>query len=268
MSEKIARVAYRLDKSPVTYDFLTFLALTEKLRREQGIDKIVLALVPGVRQWSAREAVMTDARRAWRSDVLLPDLATLLPSCIGVVRGDPAKDEQTIPYNVAPYPFGNYLDGPARMQALIPFSEIYITLTVRQSWFQPERDTQPLWNGLIPQLGLPVVVVPDTEAEMVGEPCRITVGKLYAAAAFNAGLRFALYRKARLNLFTSGGPLVMATYSDLPAEAFGLHVPQYQACGSDHLNQIGLHDGRQVQNTRFHWAQDSDTILTAVRERL
>ena len=268
MSEKIARVAYRFDTSPATYDFVSFLAIVEKLRKEQGIDKIVLALVSGKRDKSDRDKAISPSRRTWRMEVLIPALAGLLPSCAGVVHGNPETDKQTIPYSTVPCEYGAYLSCPEYFCSLIPFNEPYMTLTVRQSWFQPKRDTQPLWNTLIPTFGLPVVVVPDTEAEMDGAPCTITTGHKYSAAAFSPALRFALYKKARLNLFTSGGPMVLAAYSDLNAEAFGLYVPTYLTCAADSLINIGLRDGRTVQNTRFHWDCDADTILKSVKERL
>lgn len=268
MSEKIARVAYRFDTAPATYDFVSWMALVERTRIEQGIDKVLIALVPGTRSWSDRDRVMSDARHTWRVNELIPALATLLPSCVGVVQGNPETDQQTVPYNAIPCAFGAYLAGPEYMRALVPFTGPYITLTVRQSWFQRVRDTKPRWNRLIPMLGLPVVVVPDTEAEMDGQPCVINVVPSYPAAAFNPALRFALYKKARLNLFTSGGPAALAMYSDLNAEVFGLCVPQYLTCAEKNLTDSGLTDGRLIQNTRLHWAADEDTILKAVKERL
>jgi len=268
MGEKIARVAYRFDTSPATYDFVSFLANVERARIEQGIDKFVLALVPGSRKWSDRDRVISDERLAWRTNELIPALATLLPSCISVIRGDFEKDQQTVSYLGAPYAFGAYLSGPEYMQSLLPFKYPYITLTVRQSWFQEGRDTQPLWNKLIPELGLPVVVVPDTEAEIEGIACGVDKGIKYVPAAFNTRLRFALYKKARLNLFMSNGPATLALYSDIFAECFGLYVPQYSTCNAAALTNCGLHDGRRVQNTRFHWGRDEDTILKTVRERL
>lgn len=177
MSEKIARVVYRFDTSNPTYDFVSWLALVERERLKTDIDGITLAFVPGRRQRSIRDMAISPERHAWRATELLPALASLLPSVIQVEQGNPALDKQVIPYTVTPYAYGAYLSGPAYMQALLPFTEPYITLTVRQSWFQPERDTQLVWNRLIPQLGLPVVVVPDTEAEMGGTPCGITAGQ-------------------------------------------------------------------------------------------
>lgn len=268
MSEKIARVAYRLDTSPATYDCLSFLAITEVARRASAVDKLVIAIVPGRRHLTERDHLMPSAIHTWRSEVLLPQLAMLLPSCCGVVRGDPATDQQTVPYITAPLPYGPHLVGPTYMQALLPFSEPYLTVTVRQSWLQLERNTAGWWNDLIPRLPLPVVVVPDTEASLAGHPCVVTAGTQYEPAAWNVALRFALYKKARLNLFTSGGPCMLAPYSDLHAEIFGLHVPQHPACTAVNLTKIGMLDGRVVQNTRFHWDQNADQIVNAVKERL
>lgn len=267
MSEKIARVPYRFDTSPATYDFVSWLALVERERIHQGLDKLLISLVPGNRDWSDRDKVISTAQHAWRVNELIPALATLLPSCIGVIQGMSAE-QQGVPYNIVPCAFGAYLAGPEYMQALVPFTEPYLTLTVRQSWFQFERDTQPLWNDLIPQFGLPVVVIPDTEAEMAGVACNITAGQRYVPAAFNTRLRFALYKKARLNLFTSGGPAALAMYSDLPAEVFGMYVPEYKTCAAENLINSGMPDGCVLQNTRVHWARDSETILSAVRDRL
>jgi hypothetical protein len=268
MGEKIARVVYRFDESNATYDFVSWLAIVERARLQSPIEKFILALVPGRRYRSERDMAYRAERHTWRMTELIPALAGLLPSCIAVVQGDAATDKQVFPYTIMPYAFGAYLEGPAYLQALLPFSEPYITLTVRQSWFQPGRDTQLLWNELIPQLGLPVVVIPDTEAEMDGKACGITAGQRYTAAAFNPRLRFALYEKARLNLFTSGGPMLLALFSDLKAELFGLCVPGHPTCSPPHLTAAGLTDGRQIQNSRLQWDADADTILNAVKERV
>ena len=268
MAEKIARVAYRFDASPATYDFVTWMAIVERARLEQGIDKIVIAFVPGTRDFSDRDKAISAGRHAWRSTELLPALTTLLPSCMGAVVGDPKTDQQTVPYLVNPFPFGAYLAGPAYMQDLIPFHKPYVTLTVRQSWFESDRDTTLIWNELIPQFGLPVVVVPDTEAMMDGIPCRITAGRLYPPAAMNPRLMFALYKKARLNLFTGSGCASLAYYSDVNAEVFGIHHPQYKICEATNLLRCGFVDGGTVQNTRSHWDANPDTILAAVKERL
>jgi hypothetical protein len=267
MSEKIARVPYRFDTSPATYDFVSWLAIVEQLRVREGVDKVVVSLIPGRRDQSDRDRAISPERYSWRTNVLIPALASLLPSCIGVTIGKDTE-QQTVPYLIAPLPFGPYLRGPEYMLSLIPFNGDYLTLTVRQSWFQILCDTPSLWNELIPQFKLPVVVVPDTEAEMNGTPCRITAGRQYAAAAFDPRLRFALYKKARLNLFSANGPSSLALYSDLNAEIFGIHIPEYKTCAADHITKLGLVDGCTLQNTRIHWKGDRETILNAVEERL
>lgn len=268
MAKPPITVVYRLDKSPATFDFTNFLALCERYRIEHDHSGLVVAIRDGKREWSQRDRVISDEQVRWRVNNILAGVASLLPSCAGFTACE-ADAQQSAPYLSSPLATDPILRAPGYLAPLLPFREPYVTLTVRQSWFESGRDTQPdVWNAIIPDLPLPVVVVPDTEAELAGQPCRITAGQLYPAAAMNLQVRMALYEGAKVNLFTSGGSQSLALYSSIPAECYGLHVREFPTCSEKALIQRGLADGRQINNSRVHWGRSADLIRATVRERL
>lgn len=258
---------YDLKKSPPTYDFLTWLVLMDDRRQANNADKMRIRLVHGDRYVTERDCTIGPARREWRIRHLLPELCKLMPSVESVSVG--MAGGQEVGFNSSPYPFKAALVAPSYAHSLLPFQGDFITLTVRQSWTQTDRDTnQKTWCDVMEKMPLPVVVVPDTEAERIGQPCIIPFGKRYAPAAFSPTLRMALYEKAKLNLFTSGGPMMMAAFSNVNAEVFGLRVESVRSCGEPWLEVCGLLDGRRVQNTVFHWNALPEQIIRIVKARL
>lgn len=265
--DKYVQFNYDLKQSPPTYDFLTWLTIIDRLRREDRADGMVVRIIPGYRYKAVRDTKIGFSQREWRTKQLLPELCKLLPSVKYVILGETGVQEQK--FLSWPYPFDAILKAPEYVHEFLPFQGDFITLTVRQSWNQLDRDTdQKTWCNVIDKLPLPVVVVPDTEAEMMGQQCMIPWGRYYTPAAFSPLLRMALYEKAKLNLFTSGGPMMMAAYSNVNAEVFGLRVESVSACSAPYLVHCGLTDGLRVHNTVFHWNALPEQILGAVKQRL
>ena len=263
----LKRVDYSLACSPPTYDFLTVLAAAA---RDTAPDVgLIVNIMDGKRNWAERDTVIAPACKAWRQKQLFPGLCELVPAVEQVVFDILPALGQSIEYVTHPYVFSPVFRAPNYAVASLPKLEPYITFTVRQSWFQAARDTHgPTWDAVIKALPLPVVVVPDTEATMARQECSVSAGSQYVPAAFSPALRMALYEGAVLNLFTTGGPMMLAPHSNIKAECFGLHVEGVKSCKPDTLTRLGLTDGRVVGSTRFHWGVDRDMALAAVKERL
>lgn len=92
-----------------------------------------------------------------------------------------------------------------------------VTITLRQSPKAPERnsrltDWRGFADGLDPTSYLPVFV-PDTDAALDERADLLGSHPCLPEAAFNLGLRLALYESAHVNLLTSGGPILLCQYN-------------------------------------------------------
>lgn len=268
---KCVKFSYDLSMSAITFDILVFLSQCEEERIKNDAEGIIINFVGGRRKMSWRDQEITNDQHAWRLRYLLPEIAKLLPSVVQVNlvgEGDP----QIFPYVLFPARYAPILHSPSYAASLIPDFGDYITMTVRQSWFHAMRDTNiEIWREVLNTLttaGRKIIVVPDTEATMQGQLCYVYSPRLYTPAAFSLPLRMALYEKAKLNLFTSGGPMMLGAYSNINAESFNLVVNGVSVCTPGHLTKVGLPDGCRAQNSVYHWSGEKDFVLTTIQKRL
>lgn len=110
---------YDLEKGPLTYDFIHYLALAEKFRAVSGRRRLCVVIVPGrqngFRNESPRDRFMNDARKAWRLNHVLMPSCHLVPSSVGALRLRTREDARALLARLAPdavFPVGYAVDEP------------------------------------------------------------------------------------------------------------------------------------------------------------
>lgn len=238
-------VAYDLARSPVTFDFVNFLVNIERERLKRGETNISLSFVLGDRSSSYRDRMFSYERKQWRIQSLLAQLPALLPSITRTVMGGTGKQE--IDYS----PSGDFepiLKAPdsamAAVSEFIRFGKPFVTITLRDSDFQPERNSNLAeWVKVadwLAESGYAVVFVPDTEAVIEGRLPAIGEHHLYIPAAMSQTVRLALYEFASLNCFTSGGPMMLGLWSSVPTFICRLVHEKIQTCTKSMLEEVHL----------------------------
>lgn len=240
------QACYDLRRSPVTYDFVHWLVAVERQRLAQGESSVHVVLVLGDRQQSERDLQFSSARKAWRLHHLLVPLCRLLPSIVSYELAE--NGTQTLGYHPTDYR-GVYLQPTEAAQDLmaawVRSAKPIVTLTIRQSDFQLARNSdRAVWRAIADWLleqGYQPIIVPDTEALLSGEPMPEFEGlRLCAPAAFDPDMRLALYDRAVLNCFTSGGPYAVALYGGAPLLACKMIVPSIPSCTEAVQRTLGL----------------------------
>lgn len=259
---------YDLNASPVTHDFVNFLARAEYSRRAQGASAMDICFVPGDRQYSLRDKFYTSERKLWRVDDLLVPMARLVPSVRNVTFG-PGRQELSYANPGRPVP--PIFEAPPLARQVVKklFPDNTVTITLRQSDFEPSRNSNQFELELIAEWldanGFFPVFIPDPEADMRGahKPTGYTE---YLAASYNLALRLALWERAKLNLFTNGGSMVMALYSNVPVMSFKMYVADVACCQKAHLEASGFsprHDwSTSTHRKHLYWEPETEIFVT------
>jgi hypothetical protein len=300
---------YDLKAGPLTYDFIQFLVLAEKFRNVGGKRHLHVLIVPGdhggFRSFSQRDRSMSDKHKEWRLRQLVMQSCFLAPGCAGVTRfrsrsAAKAFRAQLAPTAVFPpafdleHPFCPYLLGyvlqhvaqgpdiralraPPVASALV--RRLYrdlagdrpvVTITLRQSDFQPQRNSRAdQWLALAASCrrqGLFPVVIPDTEAVLNGAAGGLGDLPVCALAALSIGFRAAAYQESWLNMLANSGPYTLCLYNAAARfSMFKLMVPGvHTASAMYHVGQ-GLMPGSQLpfagKLQRLVWDDDSFEAL-------
>jgi len=272
---------YDLKHAPVTFDFLSFLAVADCTRQLMGHDGIDLYIVAGeYRQWSARDMETSDAEKEWRIYGILLESTKLLPSIqsVHITRERPSvydfpaqyHDTGEVPYlpkDVVPlYEQGAdplCFKAPAFAEEITPPCDV--TLTLRTSRHFPERnvdlDEWYKFHQHLKSQGKTVLVIPDQEDP--GEWQKYD-WKAYLPAAYDIRLRFALYEQAEMNYCSANGPCAGLFYSNAPYSLFdstrGVFSPE------NYVFAYGQYGGQHpwaLPNQCLKWADSSFTTLTS-----
>lgn len=249
-------LGFDLGHYPITYDFVYWLVRAEEARVKIGAESLGVIFQPGevdlaegFRLKTMRDFQLTADRKRWRLENLLVPLAHRIPS-VSTVQISPVRIEKLVT------PHFNIFDdihktdlcpfrasGAARAAVDAMYPKRYVTITLRDSDVQPERNSdQAQWAKVADWLrghGLEPVVVPDTEAVMRGTPQTVCEAEC-VPAAMNVDIRMALYELAEFNLFTSGGPMALAQFMDCRYATFKMVCGTWTA---DHLTAVGIEDG-------------------------
>lgn len=267
---------YDLRQSPVTYDIIHWLVNADRKRQDAGETDLHIVFVDGDRQRTERDLAFTPERKAWRLHNLLVPSCRLLPAVksYAIVT----EGTQTLSYTPTNYQ-GVYLHPTGAASSLMAgwtrTNKPIVTITLRQSDFQTKRNSNlEEWAKVADWLheqGYLVVVVPDTEALLSGEkqPDWPDV-RLCQPAAISPDIRLALYERASLNLFTSGGPYALALYSGSPFLMCKMIVPGINTCSEAYQRKIGLTPETPLNPyQRIVWCDDTfENLRTPLEEML
>lgn len=276
---KILTAVYDLAVSPPTYDFMGFLAEVEKARQDGSYDYIDVVFMPG-------------PKSGFRDDNLPPSVEVregmLHRVCVSACRLLPTirnvsvlKNRAHINGNVFPKtwnvnaPVMHY--GTKYLKNVPPiltatkvshddvkrrFKKPYVTITVRQSEYWPDRNSNLAeWGHVanqIERLGFQIVWVPDTNSNMNG----------FIPASYDIDLRLALYENAFCNLGVSNGPCALFYISDSPYLVFKPLVNSCVSTTEKFWNAHGYKVGDQFNNRgKLIWEDDkAEVIMSAFKE--
>ena len=265
-------VTYDLSRSPVTFDFLNFLVRAERLRLERGAESLSVNIKLGERIQSIRDRDFSWERKQYRVSALLAQLPWLLPSVSAVTIGGDGVQE--VGYEQATEYVPVFKAPDSAMAAVSEYVRVgkpYVTITIRDSDFQPERNSNAAeWLKVadwLAECGYAVIFVPDTEAMVAGRPLDTGDHMVYEAAAFNQALRLALYEHAMLNCFTSGGPMMLSMWAKSPTFICKLKVDGVHSCSEEVLNSVGMApDARPDRFQWLSWCDDTKDNITPLLE--
>jgi len=243
---------YDLRYLPITFDFCTFLVLADCYRQLVNKHKLALyILAHEMRMSSPREISTPMPEKIWRINNIFQGVASLLPSVEEVtITYRPLKlDAQVFPPDfpktfdpdyIPPYLACHVLDlynqgaNPKVLQAsehavsLVDqlYREDYVTLTLRTSQQQPERNPDMnewyQFYQYVRSCGLKVIVVPDQEDLLSHRRFKTFDWEVFEGAAINHDLRLALYQHAQMNFGSSNGPCILMFFSNCPVMQFDL----------------------------------------------
>jgi hypothetical protein len=271
--ERVLSAVYDLWVSPPTYDFLSFLAEAERARREGAFDVIDVIFQPG-------------PRYGFRDDDLPPDLdqrtGMLHRICVAACRLLPnvrnvtvLRERQAVGGEI--FPTGWRLDQPiahygvrfqrnalrclrasnfARSFVATRYKVPYVTITMRESEYWPERNSNPqAWHDVAAWL-----------AEQCYQP--VIIGEDKSVFAWDIDMRLALYERAVVNLGVSNGPMALCQMS---AAHYLMFNPVTEGCRSsstEFLAANGIRSGDQFgDNGTIIWGPDRpDVIIEALRQ--
>jgi hypothetical protein len=283
-NERILTAVYDLASSPPTFDFLPFLTEAERYRAANGYDRMDVVFMPG-------------PMFGFRDDNLPPDVTeresmlnrVCLPACrfvksvrnVSVLKerkeleGDafPVGWEMNKPlshYGVKFLKNGNRVltaSEAAKREIMSRFPKRYATITLRQSDYWPERNSNlAAWKAAgeyLKDIEIEPVYIPDTHGEVSGV-------NAYTPAAWDLDLRLALYEGAVLNLGVANGPLALCMLSDAKYMMWKLIDPSGKAPAhraafySAHGIQVGDDFG---PNGKLVWEDDTrESVLKHLHE--
>lgn len=257
---------YDLKRSPPTHDFVNFLVRAEFARVEAGADSLQIRFVRGSRNQSPRDIAYSDERRSWRVDNLLMPLAKLLPSVNDASYGE---GQQTLSYLNFKEPQKPVLKAPGIARSIVERAlrslKNPVSITLRQSDFETVRNSRATeWEKVgqwLKKNGFTPVIVPDAEADMLGKHPALPF-YTYRPASHNVAMRLALYEHCVCNLMTTGGPMLVALFSESPLMAFKLIVPGLQCTTERHMRRSGMapeHDWGAFK--RLYWDDDVSEVI-------
>ncbi len=304
---------YDLSQGPITYDFTHFLMIAERFRKLAGRTGIYVIFVPGpgdgFRHASERDRFLNRDRKLWRLANLLAPCALLLPRCVGTTicatREDAAALLRTLPQDcIFPglfsldkpiCPYGMPLvqkqaasgGGDIRAFRAPPlaaelvrrwFTEIagakpVVSITLRQSDFQPARNSDPAaWRSFAEfcvNQGFHPVFIPDTEAMLAGQKTGFEDFTVLELPALSVGYRMAVYQQSFVNAMVNNGPYGLCAYHpDVRYLVFKMLNPTVSTCTEAFLSAQGIHPNRQLPFAGPHqtivWDTDApDVIINA-----
>ena len=264
---------YQLSKSPPTYDFLIFLWYAEQTRKQYGKQSLQIRIVPGDRLRVERDLHFSEARKTWRAQHLLYDLAWLMPSVTDVSVS--TQGIQTVRYNMPGLPMDRCLKSSAGatecVKRFLSKHRNPVCIPIRYYDYQTDRNTIPSeWRKVVSWLksnGYTPISVQDTEGLMAGVHCDIGAIDYYPAS-MSPDLRLALYEQCVTNLILNQGPAVLGLIGNADCFVFFEELPQIESCTRENLKKTGFFEDWGPGRRTIECSQRADDIIAHIEPRL
>jgi len=148
-----------------------------------------------------------------------------------------------------------------------------ITVTLRRYNYMPARNSDiDAWTAFargLDRARYRVVFVPDTDEPADGIAPAMHEFPLLPEAAWNVGLRMALYQRAFLNMGVSSGPMGLCWLNETTRYAtFNMAPAGVPQTTSDYLRELGFEPGRSLPFAtplqQLVWEDDSRVVIERV----
>lgn len=266
LNQKVLTAVYDFGSSPPSYDFVSFLTEAEEARKEGGYSKMDIVFQPGPMFGFRADELPPDpqTRRSLLESVCVP-LCWRVPSVRSVsvqrhrsaVAGDVfpkdwKPDQQVSHYGTAflpnKPPMFEASEGARKWRDQLTEGSKYATITIRQASYWPERNSDlKAWREIaeeIQSMGLPVVVIPDTENPK--ERLDFCIGA--PEAAFDVDKKIALYEDAEVNFGVTNGPAALMYLVKAPYVVFMPVIESIRATSTEFYAANNFPVGSQMND--------------------
>jgi hypothetical protein len=239
---------YDMKVSPITYDFITFLILSEMERVKHNCDNNVIVIVPGDDHGFRKEETLDYSyeNQLWRLKHIVIPACYLLPNT-SVVQCQTREYANDILRSVSSIVYPEYytIENPSpayklsfildRMKQGEPLPTLkasqqsieyiaawksdvcpgkkVVTITLRECSYETRRNSnmkawKEFYNGLNRNMYYPVFI---RDTEKMFE--RMEGYNTLRSASLDIGIRMALYETSYVNMFVNNGPTVLAYFN-------------------------------------------------------
>ena len=236
---------YDVEKLPISFDFLWFLAASEVTMVMRNLSHLQVVIVRGRHAGvnavpGEYDEVVDTVGRQWRlQNIVLPAIG-LFPAVTGYTVVGTRQEalhwlncaKHTYPERsrISSYSLGKIykdaINGRSKVQVVGPRAsdqglryvdtwlrrtarQPVVAMSLRQYQWLPERNNDLIalseFARCCQSRGYEPIFVPDTDRAMEGGPPEVSEFPIFSEACWNLGLRMALYERAFTNIFPSSG---------------------------------------------------------------
>lgn len=306
-------VVWDFQVCPTTFDFINFLCHAENERLLRGFHSFLVIIVPGPVEGFRDNNSYSIENKKWRTKNIIHSLTYLQPKCEGFYQC-PSREEasrilEKIPKNQI-LPFGYTVENPNNLyswketfkrisdgnnlQTLRSRYEprrivrewlanncagkIVITITLRESEYEPERNSDiSVWEKFSQEIDknkYSIVLLRDQGRSLQDNTeWKGTGVQFFEAAVWDVELRQALYEYADLNFMINNGPFVMAVFSEnIKYAIFRMVTEEIFVTSSEHLIRQGWTIEEDFPSSgllqRIYWENETLEKLLKVCEEI
>ena len=296
-NNKSFKAIYDLNYNSTSFNFVSFVILCNIYCRQNNFNFfeiiVIESNIPKKKQWRVLIESYEDGFLFNRRFSLLPGIASLSKFCKGYIYLKDREDLRRLVKNQDIFPKDYLISnlGPKNgydsilfkyfktngfSDELIPnirsnnIVEKYlkkidrkkiITLTFRDIIFDQSRNTTSDILRFVQYLQSKeynIIVIPDSDNPYYFEDLKLYNNDIGFAAAYDIGIRFALYKKSMLNIFSDNGPFVLAAFSsDVNYIAF--HNIDNSVL-KDEFNNLNIQD-LYNENGQYLWANAKQKLI-------
>jgi len=268
---------YDLKFAPATFDFGTYLVVSNAVRQSIGAETMGVTIVcDSFREKSQRELTTTKSELSWRINHILTKLPFLIPEIDSLTINKGGLEDIKLPFFPGGYPPAKDMVFPYTADNLIPFygtginlrpykaseqarsfinnafDDNVITISLRNSKFQPARNSNlEEWYKVYQELKASKfrpIVLPCFEDYMTERLFAKYDWEIYEPALLDLDLRLALYEKAKDNLCINNGVIIPLIHSDCRYHIFKWLTDGIPTCSIEWNKKVwGINYGENFQ---------------------